>query len=326
MGEAKRIASNKHSCAEENFYNAMRERDDIILLGKYVRSDVKIKVRCAICGHTWDALPGNLKKGHGCKKCAIVRLFEQKRAQAEKAYIEYLQLGGVLCLLEPYSTMQTPTKHKCLVCGHEWSPLLDNIKRGHGCPECAIKYQSALHFDYGKLSYLEHLKNQHSTVHLVGEYNGFYEDSIHECDNGHRFLYSPVKMHKLGYGCPVCSNMSYGEREVAHVLSTYGILFDPQHTFDDCKYRKQLLFDFYIPSQHACIEYQGQQHYGVVSFRGEPRPIAFRNFLNGIKRDYIKYKYCERHGIKLYRIPYTQRNHVEEWLIKHGVVNVSETK
>lgn len=79
-------------------------------------------------------------------------------------------------------------------------------------------------------------------------------------------------------------------------------------SFQDCKYKKVLPFDFKIINKDSFIllEYDGEQHYKPIY--GEDR-LKLQQ-----KRDQIKNNYCKKNNIKLYRIPYTDFNNIEDKL------------
>ena len=56
----------------EQFLLDIKERGNpnVEVLGTYISSQTKILCRCRVCQHEWDALPGSLLRGCGCKKCA----------------------------------------------------------------------------------------------------------------------------------------------------------------------------------------------------------------------------------------------------------------
>ena len=56
--------------SEEEFIEQLsRINPDIQLVGHYVKSTAKVLIRCGICGHIWEAAPGNLLNGSGCPEC-----------------------------------------------------------------------------------------------------------------------------------------------------------------------------------------------------------------------------------------------------------------
>lgn len=75
---------------------------------------------------------------------------------------------------------------------------------------------------------------------------------------------------------------------------------------DNVHYR----FDFYLPEYNLMIEYDGMQHFVDGCFGKES--------LKDIqKRDTIKTHYCEENNINLLRIPYYQRDSIEEIINNH---------
>ena len=115
----------------------------------------------------------------------------------------------------------------------------------------------------------------------------------------------------FGNGCPQCQE-SKGERQVRQWLENKNIIYTYQKTFKDCKYIKVLPFDFYISKYHACIEYDGKQHFEPVDFAGRGEEWALQQFEKTQYHDKIKNQYCKNNNITLLRIPYFKN--VEEEL------------
>ena len=113
-------------------------------------------------------------------------------------------------------------------------------------------------------------------------------------------------------GCPKCKS-SKGENKIHMFLKNKNIEFNSQYKFDNCINPKtgwKLRFDFYIPSNNMCIEFDGAQHYKSVEFFGGQKAYDERVIL-----DRIKTKYCEDNNIKLIRIPYSKLKNINETLI-----------
>lgn len=108
-----------------------------------------------------------------------------------------------------------------------------------------------------------------------------------------------------GHGCPVCKN-SIGEKGVIDYLTKREIKFLPQYSFDNCRYKEKLYFDFYLPDFNACIEYDGIQHFQPVDFAGKGKEWANEQFQSTMLRDNIKNNYCKNNGVQLCRIKYTE--------------------
>lgn len=110
--------------------------------------------------------------------------------------------------------------------------------------------------------------------------------------------------------CPVCSE-SKGEKIIRQYLENNNIAFVQEYRFDDCKHKRSLPFDFYIPKYNLCIEFDGEQHYKAYDYFGG------ENVFKDTKiRDEIKNKYCKENEINLLRIPYWELDNVEDILNK----------
>ena len=112
--------------------------------------------------------------------------------------------------------------------------------------------------------------------------------------------------HLSGCGCPIC-NESKGEKQIRFFLESKNINFIAQMKFDDCKYKSNLFFDFFICDKNLCIEFDGEQHFiPVIYFGGD------KIFKKVKKRDEIKNEYCKNNNIRLIRIRYDEN--IEEKL------------
>ncbi len=121
------------------------------------------------------------------------------------------------------------------------------------------------------------------------------------CKEHGSFWHSP-KRHMNGYGCHDCKNtMSIGERTILNFLKDNNIKYIKQFTFEDCKYKFKLRFDFYLPDYDILIEFDGIQHY-------YPSPIfgGQKAFESQIIRDNVKTNFCIQKKKKLFRIKYNE--------------------
>jgi len=185
-----------------------------------------------------------------------------------------------------------------------------NHLRGGGCPECKyVEYRKRYHkgieqfinesielhgdlYDYKDFIY----KNRYTTGKIICKKHGEF--------------YQQPRYHLSGNGCPQC-NASKGERKISKYLEEQEIDYIVEKRFNDCKDVNTLPFDFYLPKQNTCIEYDGEQHFLPVEHFGGEHSLTKRKL-----RDNIKTEYCKINGITLIRIPYTETN-IEEILRKH---------
>lgn len=111
--------------------------------------------------------------------------------------------------------------------------------------------------------------------------------------------------------CNKCVSIISGiELKTKEWLEENNIKFVQQYKFPDCKYKRCLPFDFYLPDYNICIEVDGSQHSREDSVRffknGE---LTKEDFELIRKRDDIKTQYCANNNIKLIRLPYYYFNH-----------------
>lgn len=131
---------------------------------------------------------------------------------------------------------------------------------------------------------------------------------IWECECplcGNMFQVLPIKVYNNHTTSCGCKRQSSGERIIETILKSQNINFNKEYTYDDCKYKYKLRFDFAIMDNDDkvlfLIEYDGQQHFKPVeSFGGQ------KAFNETIVRDEIKNEYCQMKQIPLLRLNYKQ--------------------
>ena len=115
--------------------------------------------------------------------------------------------------------------------------------------------------------------------------------------------------HISGRGCPIC-NSSKGELKIKRILDKKSIKYIQQKKFDECMKIKPLPFDFYLPENNICIEYDGRQHFEPIKMFGGNKAFKIRT-----ENDKIKNQYCYDNGIKLIRIPYWEKDNISNILL-----------
>lgn len=170
--------------------------------------------------------------------------------------------------------------------------LADHHKRGSKCPLCRRLKRNTDSFildsikthgnkyDYSLVNY----KNNRTSVKIICKKHGVFEQI--------------PKHHLTGSGCPLCKN-SKGENIIINILKKLNIKYKRQKTFDGCKDKKNLQFDFYLLEYNICIEYDGIQHFKKIERFGGQKGFERRQFLDSLKTNY-----CVENNIKLIRISY----------------------
>ena len=164
----------------------------------------------------------------------------------------------------------------------------------HGCPKCGNVYRK------NTTDFMSEAKIIHN-----GKYN--YDKSIYvnnktklliECVKHGYFTQSP-NSHLKGRGCPICKE-STGEKIIRNYLQENKIVYEPQYKINN------FLFDFYLPEYNLIVEYDGIQHFQPISiFGGEEQ------YQKQIIVDNKKNELCLLSRIKLLRIPYYEKNNIQ---------------
>lgn len=250
------------------------------------------------------------KDGHRCTKCSNV----YRKTQEE--YIE-------LCKTKHdnfYDYSKTKYKNSgsniiiiCPIHG-EFTQNATNHLCGYGCKKCGNIVTGA-----AQMNNFEDMLNKSKIIHnniydysLITEYKGIDSKIIIICPI-HKEFETTFYLHiNREQGCPACKR-SRGEMKIERFLLDNNIQYVTQKKFTECKYIKQLPFDFYLPKYNICIEFDGEQHFGPIKFLH----IDNKRFKLIKKKDKIKTKYCKNNNILLIRIPYLEKQNIEKILSEH---------
>lgn len=276
----------------------------IEVVGNYSGNHVPIMHRCKLDSCEWMASPANILHGRNCPMCKSVKLHNEKIKTHEQYVKEVNNINSNIVVIGQYSGNRTNILHMCAVDGYTWEALPGNILKGSGCPVCALERQK-IHRTKTHEDYVEEVAIINPNIEVIEQYIGAERKILHKCKvDSHEWLALPSNILS-GHGCPKC-NASRGEREISNYLSKNNIVNIPQYTFDDCRNKKLLPFDFYLPVYNTCIEYDGEQHYKPVDYFGGESGLQQRK-----NNDAIKTTYCISNGVKLLRIRYDQNVNVE---------------
>jgi hypothetical protein len=285
-------------------------KNNITLLEEFTFKTVKstiLYLKCPVDNFEWSTNYYNfISRDYGCPKCSgkfktqeEVELLVNKRCE---------DLGYTLLNPFTYVGSQTYFLLKCNKDNHEWKVIYNDFINGkRRCPKCAgnlsltqkdveIKVKDICdECNYILLKSFIY-KNQRTKIYLKCTKDGYewstsYDNLVH---NNRR--------------CPKCSE-SKGEKIIDEYLKNKNFVYNREHRFKDCKYKKCLAFDFYLPKQNICIEYDGEQHFKSVKYWG-----GEKNFDIIKIRDNIKFEYCKNKNIKLIRISHINFNVIKEIL------------
>ena len=258
----------------------------------YINNRTKVEIICPTHGVFMQTPDHHINQKQECPECnkykkMTVNQFVIKAKKNHNDKYDYSKVNyinntikvEIICPIHG-SFMQNPSHH---------------INQKQGCPECggtkkkntkqfitkAIEVHSDK-YDYSKTNYTTN-KNK---VEIICPIHG-------------SFMQIPQD-HSKGSGCPVCKS-SKGEKEIENFLKINNIDFITQKTFDGCKDKNLLRFDFYLIDKNICIEYDGIQHFKKIDFWGGEKGLTEIK-----RRDSIKTEYCNENSISLLRIKYNE--------------------
>lgn len=110
---------------------------------------------------------------------------------------------------------------------------------------------------------------------------------------------------------------SKGERMLQESLDQLKIENRTQYTFQGCKDKRCLPYDFMImvDGRVGVIEYDGRAHFEIVKqFHGSDPEISLSKFQKQQNHDLIKNRYTRDNNISLLRISYKEDDEILKWL------------
>jgi hypothetical protein len=174
----------------------------------------------------------------------------------------------------------------------------NSILMGHGCPRCDDE-KTVRRLLLSHKEFLLRCRRVHQNKYRYPEkYKGGQVKIRILCPKHGAFLQQPSN-HLMGNGCPTCFDSS-GERKVSRALESLKVRFIRQKKFPDLLHKKQLRFDFWLPSFKTLIEFDGVQHFQASSFFGGRKAFEQTRL-----RDRIKNTWAKKMRLPLIRIPYT---------------------
>lgn len=296
---------------------------------EYENNSTKLNIQCS-CGEIFKVSFNTFKKDEQwqCKSCG-----EKKRIKSMQdrvggfKYYTYEDVKSIIesktdlvLLSEEYNGCFDELKLKCS-CGEifykPFNTIIYNINFGKRnlCPKCIkkgndesfrlkeedIQEKIIDFYKYKKFILLNHegYKNNRSLMSFKCSKCGhIFISTVHELTTGD------------GKVCPNCeATYAKGEAKIKNFLDKRRINYKKEKTFKECRHKKALRFDFYLPDYNCCIEFDGKQHYEVVNYFG-----GEKGYIERKRNDSIKNEYCKKNNISLLRIPYFKFNDVENIL------------
>lgn len=286
-----------------------RYKDEYNLLGIYTGADKKIEVQHLKCGHIWLPTSANLLQGRSkCPKCS------GKHHRSPQEFCEFVleKTNGEFSSMGDFKGNNYTTTFKHNVCGHVFKAKPQTFLKGEiGCRKCSNmlihdkeRVELLLEDKYGNEYTLlsDEVKNNRDVIIILHNV----------CKK--EFETTSNRIININITCSHCKpSGSKGEMEIGRLLKQNSINFIREYTFDDCRHKSILFFDFAIfdhnDSLIGLIEFDGKQHFEPIDFFG-----GLEGFKTNKIRDGIKNNYCKKNNIPLIRIPYWEEDSIEVYV------------
>lgn len=267
----------------------------------YVNSKTPVIIICKKHGEFKQSPLKHYSAKQGCPLCAgnIKKTKEEVIKNFEKIHGSIYDYS-----LVNYKDNKAKVRIICKEHGEfEQSP--HNHLLGNGCPVCANNQRLT------KEQFINKAKKVHGDIYDYTKaiYKSVSDKVIIICPKHGEFNQSVTNHIHNKNGCPKCK-LSKGETKVMRFLEKHKIEYSPQKRFSECKNKGMLPFDFYLPNNKVCIEFQGKQHYKMEKFFGGEEGFNLLKINDAIKKDF-----CKKNNIKLIRIKYNKN--IKEILTKH---------
>lgn len=229
---------------------------EYVPLEEYKNSNQKILFKHNLCGNEYYATPSKFKNNRRCPKCSRIRITLLETKSTEKFKQEVFNLvKDEYKVLGEYINNHTKIKFKHNICGNEFEIQPKSFLHGHRCAKCSennriikrTKTHEKFLIDLNNLfgneyKILDIYKNAKTKI-LV-------KHNVETC--GKNYLVKPNNLLN-GKKCPFCKE-SKGEKQIEYFLINNNIKFEIQKTFNNCKHKNKLPFDFYLSDYNICIE------------------------------------------------------------------------
>ena len=293
----------------------VKENSECELISKeYINSKSNLNFKCK-CGNEYATTFEQFKRQNrrNCRICGIKRRNKNNIHSYEyiKDFIENRSESGCKLLSKEYVNAHALLKIRCK-CGNIFITNFNHFttQNKKQCTECGnfIRNNSTRLTNKDIKKYVE--VDSKSDCKLVEcDYKNASSIIKVKCSCGNEFKWNNRRR------CEKCSSsVSKMEIDIINFLENHNIEYIHQYKFDECKDKRELPFDFYLPLQNICIEADGKQHFEPVVFGDMTYSDALENLKIVKRHDEFKNKFCEYNNIKLIRIPYWERNNIEKIL------------
>ena len=306
--------------------NAFSERvhnifPQIIVKGEYITAKTPIECYCTNHNYTWNPRPCNLLSGFGCPKCGEEKRISKRRKPLEDIILELKEKHPNATIISDVSKIlntKSKVQMKCNICNNTWVTSLTNLLKNTNttdCPNCA-RIRVAKQNTKTLSDLREEALEINQTVEPIGEYINTHTFVLCRCKihTDTTFYQIPTTILNGSNSCPKCTTYK-NEKKMLDILDKYNISYTPQKTFENCRDIRKLPFDAFLNDYNIVVEYDGEGHYiPIPRFQGDDGIMGLKR---SQKHDQIKNNYCKKNNIGMIRIPYWERENMENYILEN---------
>ncbi|MDW6058168.1 hypothetical protein SAZ11_08700 [Streptomyces sp. FXJ1.4098] len=267
----------------------------------YLNNHTKVAIQCAAHGYFEQTPKSHAALKQGCPRCAGKGITTSEWVECAQAVhgdrYDYSQVE--------LRRTDEPVAIICSVHGAFDQTPHDHVGGGCGCPKCACRGR----LTYANDDWINRSRAVHGDLYDYSELNYAGQDvKCRVICATHGTFHVTMSNHIYNRsGCPLCFG-SKGERLVARVLDDLGVSYSPEWSHPTCRSSQPLLFDFYLPSFEALIEFDGIQHFKPVKWCDSMTDEqAEAMYLATQRRDQIKNGWAAFNGYPLLRVSELKR-------------------
>lgn len=272
-----------------------------LLSTEYINNATKLDYVCPE-GHKGSITWINFSHGRGCLLCAHKRRrvsLEHIKGAFKKRDYKLLSNSYVNC--DASLEFICPQGHKNTI---SWS----NFNQGHGCSECSNNRKLTI-------EEIKRIFEKEQYTLLSNEYVNAHTKLDFICPNNHKHQIT-WNDFQSGNRCSQCWEYK-GEKKLGEILEE---IFPGQvERQTNLGFLDRQKVDYWVEGTNLAFEYDGEQHFMPVRFRGISEELAQKVHQQTRRRDRQKNRLCQERGYTLIRVAYSEELNVKH--IKRRLIN-----
>ncbi len=267
--------------------------------------DYKVVIECPVHGF-FEQRAGDHLKGRGCQKCAQRSVGEVERMPLDR-FIEHS--SKIHKNKYDYCKMIYNNRTKIIIICPKHGDFFvtpENHLKGYGCQKC----QKQIIYDKYRIKFLQKVIKIHSNFYDYSEVKVIgHKKKVKIICTKHGPFLQLMDCHLRGNGCPRCILKEETKLEVIVRDLFKDWKIERHKKFFSKEHKRYRYFDLFVNKEEKkfIIEYDGKQHFKPVRFSSKmTQDEADRKFEKQKITDKLDKFFCERRGIKLYKISYKE--------------------